>query len=95
MPKEQPVENLHYDGVGFNKAWVKGFGSADEFIDAAEPHLYQGERNRKEMLTDVWNLAQETPKAIEKMMGTSGGDLSIAVEEQKAAEEPAKGKKKG
>jgi hypothetical protein len=93
MAKE--VVNIPYNEVGFNRDWVRSFDTAEAFIAAAEPHIFKGERSRSEWLADVWDLAQGTPKNLEKLQQESGGDLQIAVQEMKEAEESPtpKGKK--
>lgn len=97
MPKQREVVNISYNDVGFDKGHVKSFATPEEFIEAAESHIFEGESNRKEMLTDVWNLAQESPKKLEKLQEQAEStDLKPVVDDQKAAEkedESSSGKK--
>lgn len=97
MPKQREVVNISYNDVGFDKGHVKSFATPEEFIEATESHIFEGESNRKEMLTDVWNLAQESPKKLEKLQEQAEStDLKPVVDDQKAAEkedESSSGKK--
>lgn len=87
MPKiKEPVVNIHYEGVGFNRSYLRRYKTAEEFVEAADAHLYAGESNRKELLKEAWALGQETPKALEKLQSQAeGGDLGPVVRDQKEA----------
>lgn len=89
MPKiNEPVVNIHYEGVGFSRSYLRSL-SEDEFIKAASEeghkHWYAGEHNRTQLLKEAWALGQETPKQLEAMQKEAvTGDLGPVVDRQKA-----------
>jgi hypothetical protein len=90
MPKiNEPVVNIHYEGVGFSRSYLRSFKSEEDFLKAAHEeghkHWYEGEHNRTELLKEAWALGQETPKQLEAMQKEAvGGDLGPVVDRQKA-----------